>query len=48
MSGTAVFSGMLGVTNFGLLFKPMFYVVVARLIERGANPAQEKDAVDVR
>jgi HAE1 family hydrophobic/amphiphilic exporter-1 len=26
--GTAVFSGMLGVTLFGLLFTPVFYVVV--------------------
>jgi len=25
--GTAVFSGMLGVTFFGLLFTPVFYVV---------------------
>jgi hypothetical protein len=26
--GTAVFAGMLGVTLFGLLFTPVFYVVV--------------------
>ena len=26
--GTAVFSGMLGVTLFGLLFTPVFYVVM--------------------
>ena len=26
--GTAVFFGMLGVTGFGLLFTPVFYVVV--------------------
>jgi multidrug efflux pump subunit AcrB len=26
--GTAVFAGMVGVTLFGLLFTPMFYVVV--------------------
>ena len=26
--GTAVFSGMLGVTVFGLLFTPVFYVLV--------------------
>jgi multidrug efflux pump subunit AcrB len=25
--GTAVFSGMIGVTAFGLLFTPVFYVV---------------------
>jgi hydrophobe/amphiphile efflux-1 (HAE1) family protein len=29
--GTAVFSGMLGVTLFGLLFTPVFYVVVRRI-----------------
>jgi HAE1 family hydrophobic/amphiphilic exporter-1 len=29
--GTAVFSGMLGVTFFGLVFTPVFYVVVRRL-----------------
>jgi HAE1 family hydrophobic/amphiphilic exporter-1 len=29
--GTAVFSGMIGVTFFGLLFTPVFYVVVRRL-----------------
>jgi HAE1 family hydrophobic/amphiphilic exporter-1 len=29
--GTAVFFGMLGVTLFGLLFTPVFYVVVRRL-----------------
>jgi HAE1 family hydrophobic/amphiphilic exporter-1 len=29
--GTAVFSGMLGVTLFGLLFTPVFYVVVRQL-----------------
>jgi len=26
--GTAVFSGMFGVTLFGLLFTPVFYIVV--------------------
>jgi cbb3-type cytochrome oxidase subunit 3 len=25
--GTAVFSGMIGVTAFGLIFTPVFYVV---------------------
>jgi multidrug efflux pump subunit AcrB len=28
--GTAVFFGMLGVTLFGLLFTPIFYVLVRR------------------
>ena len=29
--GTAVFSGMLGVTGFGLVFTPVFYTVVRRI-----------------
>jgi HAE1 family hydrophobic/amphiphilic exporter-1 len=29
--GTAVFSGMLGVTGFGLLFTPVLYTVVRRI-----------------
>ncbi len=32
--GTAVFSGMLGVTFFGLVFTPVFYVVVRRVATR--------------
>ena len=31
--GTAVFFGMIGVTVFGLLFTPLFYVVCRRLGE---------------
>ena len=38
--GTAVFSGMLGVTLFGLLFTPVFYVVVRRLARLGRRPAR--------
>ena len=30
--GTAVFFGMLGVTVFGLIFTPVFYVVIRRLV----------------
>ena len=37
--GVAVFSGMLGVTFFGLFLTPVFYVVVHRLVERRA-PAE--------
>ena len=33
--GTAVFSGMLGVTLFGLLFTPVFYVLVRWIGTRG-------------
>ena len=32
--GIAVFSGMLGVTFFGLLFTPIFYVVIRNFILR--------------
>jgi HAE1 family hydrophobic/amphiphilic exporter-1 len=37
--GTAVFFGMLGVTFFGLVFTPVFYVVVRRLSGRGGIAA---------
>jgi multidrug efflux pump len=37
--GVAVFSGMLGVTVFGLFFTPVFYLGVARLVERFRRPA---------
>jgi HAE1 family hydrophobic/amphiphilic exporter-1 len=32
--GTAVFSGMIGVTAFGLVFTPVFYVVMRIVSER--------------
>jgi Cu/Ag efflux pump CusA len=35
--GTAVFSGMLGVTAFGILLTPVFYAVIQRLREQ-SNP----------
>ncbi|HEX5487735.1 MAG TPA: efflux RND transporter permease subunit [Rhodanobacteraceae bacterium] len=35
--GVAVFSGMLGVTIFGLLYTPLFYVVIRALVERRAE-----------
>jgi multidrug efflux pump len=34
--GIAVFSGMLGVTFFGLLFTPVFYVLIRGLVSRRA------------
>ena len=38
--GTAVFAGMLGVTLFGLIFTPVFYVLSRSLAgRRGATPA---------
>jgi multidrug efflux pump subunit AcrB len=40
--GTAVFSGMIGVTTFGLIFTPVFYVVsrwiAIKLTERFRRP----------
>ena len=43
--GTAVFWGMIGVTLFGLIFTPVFYVVIRRLTgtklaPRGGSAAQ--------
>jgi multidrug efflux pump len=32
--GVAVFSGMLGVTIFGLIYTPLFYVLIRALVER--------------
>jgi multidrug efflux pump len=50
--GVAVFSGMLGVTGFGLLFTPVFYVVIRGLVERRTaaptpEAAHEAPAVQV-
>ena len=45
--GTAVFFGMLGVTGFGLLFTPVFYVVcrrIAMLGQRLSGGAAKPDA----
>ena len=41
--GVAVFSGMLGVTFFGLVLTPVFYVVISRIVERrrsGTTPTE--------
>ena len=32
--GVAVFFGMLGVTLFGLIFTPIFYIIVRNLADR--------------
>ena len=37
--GVAVFSGMLGVTAFGIFFTPVFYVVVRWFTEGKTPPA---------
>ena len=42
--GTAMFFGMLGVTVFGLLFTPMFYVVVRRTFRRRGHAAASAHA----
>ena len=44
--GTAVFWGMLGVTGFGLLFTPVFYVVIRRNTARAtaAKPRERRPA----
>ena len=42
--GTSVFFGMLGVTIFGLLFTPMFYYVIRRIVSRNKGaPALPKE-----
>jgi HAE1 family hydrophobic/amphiphilic exporter-1 len=46
--GTAVFFGMLGVTFFGLVFTPVFYVVVrwigSRLQRTPASPSNAAES----
>jgi len=39
--GTAVFSGMLGVTLFGLIFTPVFYVFTRSFAQGGKGTAAE-------
>ncbi|HEE0393118.1 TPA: multidrug efflux RND transporter permease subunit SdeB [Serratia marcescens] len=38
VTGITVFSGMLGVTRFGLFLTPVFYVTLRRLVARKAQP----------
>jgi multidrug efflux pump len=42
--GTAVFSGMLGVTGFGLVLTPVFYYVIERLRLRAAGVGRAQPA----
>jgi HAE1 family hydrophobic/amphiphilic exporter-1 len=42
--GTAVFSGMLGVTGFGLLFTPAFYAAVRKFGQKTIQPAEAAPA----
>ncbi len=44
--GVAVFSGMLGVTFFGLLLTPLFYVLVRKLSRRPLARAADAPGVD--
>ncbi|TAN61751.1 MAG: hydrophobe/amphiphile efflux-1 family RND transporter, partial [Magnetospirillum sp.] len=47
--GTAVFFGMLGVTGFGLIFTPIFYVVTRKLVAGShARAAARHAAEDAR
>jgi multidrug efflux pump subunit AcrB len=39
--GTAVFSGMLGVTLVGLFLTPVFYVIIRGLVTRSERPSTE-------
>ncbi|MGB3837938.1 MAG: efflux RND transporter permease subunit [Rhodanobacter sp.] len=45
--GVAVFAGMLGVTIFGLIYTPLFYVVIRALVERREARAAERAAAHV-
>jgi len=42
--GTAVFAGMLGVTLFGLIFTPVFYVITTALAGRRRPGEAEAEA----
>ena len=49
--GTAVFSGMLGVTIFGVFLTPVFYVLIRRISKPRkvpASPSAYQPVVDVR
>jgi Cu/Ag efflux pump CusA len=43
--GIAVFSGMLGVTVFGLFLTPLFYVLVRKITQRARTPSAKAAAV---
>jgi multidrug efflux pump subunit AcrB len=40
--GVAVFSGMLGVTFFGLMFTPLFYVLIRKLVAKRATQSTDE------
>ena len=43
--GVAVFSGMLGVTIFGLMYTPLFYVLIRAVVERREARKQQHTSV---
>ncbi|HAW27325.1 MAG TPA: hypothetical protein DCY03_04275, partial [Planctomycetaceae bacterium] len=43
--GTAVFSGMLGVTLFGLFLTPVFYVVLRRFAQKPKASANKESTI---
>ena len=43
--GVAVFGGMLGVTAFGLIFTPVFYVVIRGIAARVSGPPKPRPVV---
>ena len=43
--GVAVFSGMLGVTIFGLFFTPVFYSIIMRFSDNGHSGGLPTSAV---
>ena len=45
--GIAVFSGMLGVTTFGIFLTPVFYYVIDRLADRKASEKPPADSVEI-
>jgi hypothetical protein len=44
--GIAVFSGMLGVTLFGIFLTPVFYYVVVRLLGQPVPPASPEKELE--
>ena len=42
--GTAVFFGMIGVTAFGLVFTPVFYVIARWVAELGQRRGKRDEA----
>jgi HAE1 family hydrophobic/amphiphilic exporter-1 len=45
--GTAVFYGMLGVTGFGLVFTPVFYVVIRKMVAGYHHRAAQRHAEEM-